>query len=529
MSRKVLISIDDFTGGLNVFDKPHQVRKNQSPKIENAVFSQKGAIRKRYGYDRICKVAEEKGGMRGMIPYIKMPTEGGTGEIERKIVVVHKGKVFSWDAEKTEFLGIGELEESENITRGLIYDNELILGDGNDETKKWDGDESVSSLETFGAPKSNCFLVFSEIFLARDSENPSVLKYADPADITQWNPSTTNNAGFIAPENNNGEMVKGLAKFQNKLICFKETGKFAFPLQFDDENALIGFSASEFDDGNDGCRSPYSILNTHNALFFLGQEGFESYGMAENYPDRRASKDLSFAIQNLLESIRFEEEERISSAKWENKYLVSCPLNNDKKNNTVLFYDSFYTAWGKWDIPMQDMHPFVYKGKKELFFTSSVSPTLCKLNTKYIDDWNEENDGGNTPIHFVYETPELEVDNTNRIDIVRIEGYMTIPSETEVFLVNEKEEFRRIITRKDVIQEMNNSDGVGGFTVGEQSVSGTDEIAMKKFVKIIQFPSTMNESRWFQLRIENKDFNAGVEINKIEFLGEKKANSLKRK
>ena len=542
MARQRILIIEDFTGGLNLFDREHQLQINQSPYTLNAVFNKKGGIKKRFGFDRVAEIPDAKGGMRGLVKFVKLPTEEDDEVIiKRKLVCVHNNFFYYWEEKnniddeifikKNE---IGSAGNNNNIARGVIYDNKCIIGDGVNETKIWNGEDD-KDFELLNSIKSNCFLVFNEILLARDSQHPAVVKYPDPADITNWIPAVNNNAGFLAPEANNGEKIKGLAKFQNKLFIFKETGKFSAPLHFDSENAIIGFSTVEFDDGDDGAKAPYSILNVNNSLFFLGENGFSSYGMQENFPDRRASKNFSFTIQELLDTISTESEEKISSLKYKNKYFVSLPLNGDKKNNTLLYFDNFYNSWGLWDIAVQDFAIMQYKGKNELFFTSSTEPTLNKLNNKYIDDFSKNatnGDGRNRAIHFIYETPQLSFDKVNRIDVVRIEGFITSSQKTKVTIITENNESDCYIKEEDILKntKKRRKNTVGGFSVGQKNVGGeqTGE-DMHQFIKIIQVKSNQNENNFLKIRIENNEIGEGIEIKKIEILGEKKTNSLKKK
>ena len=84
------IVINDFSGGLNTRDKPHQLAINQCAILQNFDIIGKGAIQSRYGYDIVSTGGSSSKGVRGLAYYQRTRTTN-----EKFLCIFNNGALYT--------------------------------------------------------------------------------------------------------------------------------------------------------------------------------------------------------------------------------------------------------------------------------------------------------------------------------------------------------------------------------------------------------------------------------------------------
>jgi len=152
---------------------------------------------------------------------------------------------------------------------------------------------------------------------------------------------TISTGNFIDIDENDGDKITGLAKWQDLLVIFKE--RSIYQLSFDASNLPV---ISTIIKGR-GCVSHRSIDNVENDVFFLSREGVYVLGNEPNYFNTIRTNELSSRIHEELANIAKDNYDKCAGIFWDSKYILSVPITGSA-NNAMFTYDRRHQAWSKW-------------------------------------------------------------------------------------------------------------------------------------------------------------------------------------
>jgi len=99
-----------------------------------------------------------------------------------------------------------------------------------------------------------------------------------------------------------------------------------------------------------GCLSHGSIAQVGEDLFYLSRTGVRS--IRRTMEENMVASDigiLSYPIQNVIDSINWEEAEKATAIFWRGRYLLSVPTGSSTKNDTTIVYNTNTQSWmGVW-------------------------------------------------------------------------------------------------------------------------------------------------------------------------------------
>lgn len=150
-------------------------------------------------------------------------------------------------------------------------------------------------------------------------------------------------ANIIDISKDDGDKITGLAKFQEKLIVFKE--RSIYQLTFD---ASTGAPTVIQLNGSVGCVSHRSIENVENDVYFLSRGGYYTLGNEANYQTIIRTNELSVRIHPVIETITPANLPNTCSIYSGFVFYSSISTGGTTTNNATLTYDRRFGAWSKW-------------------------------------------------------------------------------------------------------------------------------------------------------------------------------------
>lgn len=533
-NKRFQIVVDDFSGGTNSIDNPLSLKTNEfTAETKNFDIVGRGFIQKRYGFDVVSSGGS--GGIRGLLPFYK---SDGTKQL---LIFSANGKLYTITPSSNSWVDRGTaFTDNGSRVNGDIFNDLAIFGNGNSAVKKWTG----STLADLGGtpPQGNIFRSASHVFfISGVAASPSVLYWSDKDNPEVWSGGIS---GFTPIAIGNGQRIKNISIHSDQITVFKDKEKYGLQETFDENSATAGFAVKEVVDSSDGAVSGNSVQSTWNGLIFLGRRGFQKYGQAEGYPDRRVPESLSFLVSSrdptspkiTFKDINLQYADKATSLFWGNKYYCAAPTNKSTLNNAVFvinktFPNNPFVIWDGMNI--SDFCIFEDgNGIEEVYFSSETEGTIYKMNQKFIDSYDETS--GGAAIEAIYRTKTFVPSNKNIFRRIFIEGAMTKPCiiDLKVFVGSESGFFSETFQITDTfIHWFPTSFGVIGDTVVGQTTIGGEvgsnpDAPMFSFFAEISLPENVNTGRQIYLQIESANIGEGIRIDNIVIEGEYEDSSV---
>ena len=236
----------DFTGGENRQILPEFLKPNQCLIALNMVMTGEGVLETRRGKSAVFTTPLGAGAITSVHRYAK---ESGT----TYLVVQFGTKLYQYAYDgSTQFLTPTELANSLNAAkfRSVVWKDKLILTNGSDDVKVWDG-------TTFGdlagsPPKSKYIKVYGSRLRLVDVANPNVIRSSELEDPETWPVLEA-----IKVRDGDGDIITGISPQDGGLIITKN--RSVWPLYgTNKDNYRIPESPLS---NSIGCVAPDSLLD----------------------------------------------------------------------------------------------------------------------------------------------------------------------------------------------------------------------------------------------------------------------------
>jgi hypothetical protein len=190
-------------------------------------------------------------------------------------------------------------------------------------------------------------------------------------------------ANIIDIAKDDGDKITGLAKFQEKLIIFKE--RSIWSMIFDTTGAPTVTQMS----GSVGCVSHRSIDNVENDIFFLSRNGYYTLGNEQNYVGTIIrTNELSARIHPVIETITPINLPNTVSIFTGYVFYSSVSIGGTGTNNVTLIYDRRYGAWSTWSgVSANAFTEFIDSNNaRHLYYAADDTNQVYEIDTGYTDD-----------------------------------------------------------------------------------------------------------------------------------------------
>lgn len=236
---------------------------------------------------------------------------------------------------------------------------------------------------TGGQKGSMIIYAMGRLFVSGDSANPSRLYYSGAGtQIEDF--STAYAGGWVDVSKNDGDVITGIAYYQNVVVVFKRRSiwKFSF--------TTAGLPQLELITNEVGCESHRTVRVVNNDLWFLskkdGRASVISLGNVNGYFNalRTIERSLKISTGSYLDSSNLAQLSNACAYYFRNLYILSVAHGSSSTNNRCYVWDTRFNAWvGYWDNINANAF-FTYNddnGNEDLYYCSETTGYVVKMFT----------------------------------------------------------------------------------------------------------------------------------------------------
>jgi len=368
-----------FGGGLNLRDKADSVDLAQCVDARDVLFTDRGAIEQRPGYDNLTAALANR--VASLEPFY---TTGGTKQL------------MAGCGTRLETLSTaGAVVDSETGLTSAVWDftrfgkpnaEVAYAGNGTDTLRKWNGSEwsaptaTVNGEAAKAMPKAGSICVWpsggNRLVATRFStttggpggatSSPDHVWFSDPGNPEAWHTTEPEeNDAQLYP--GNGEAIQACIAWKEFVFVFKETSFFVFYSVGGAEGSPV-FNFRPIDAGV-GMVSPRAVVAHSTGIYFMARNGV--YRTTGQEPE---------LISSLVEPIFSGEASpfytggtlahgsitNCAMGTWEERIYLAFPTA--EANNRVLVYDPRFEWWSLLAIPASCLATFRVGSTEELVF-----------------------------------------------------------------------------------------------------------------------------------------------------------------
>lgn len=274
------------------------------------------------------------------------------------MVAVSNGHLYEWNETSwTEFSAYTAVNATGQVCFAQLVNN-LFITDGSSHLFMWDG-TTLTDLGTGSAtqPPVAQFLISDgfRLWAGNLAGVPDGLACSNLLDGTTWSSEFFQ----IRVGSGDGDYITGLiAWVNNQIVVFKRSSIWivtADPSTTGDgiDGPGLGNATVQKVSDTIGCVSHRSIAIVGNDVWFLSDFGILSVGrvLAQNLQGQ-VNPPITLPVQDIIDRINWSYASAAAAVFWNNRYLLSLPLDSDTSPSTVLVYHilqgGFSGTWTNW-------------------------------------------------------------------------------------------------------------------------------------------------------------------------------------
>lgn len=324
-----------FVGGQVSFTRPHLIGPTQAAQLVNIDIAQNGIARTRRGIRVITEVLNFQ--PIQAICFYDVP-------ILERLIVVAGNELFEYDLDADVWSGANPITADTSnvdypvdVVQGI---DTIYVGVGGEGVYKWVG---VLQLIPDAPPGSLLLWFTNRLFIAGIPDVPDQLDASDFLDAESWN-SSTQSIRIGAGE---GDPIIALAPWiGNRLVVLKRGSIWLVDAE---PTAPMGEWTVELVHRRIGCVAKRTVVQVGQDIWFLSDSGVRSLAKTVGTDLNAVGPSLSFPIQDLIDRINFNYIEKATAIFWNNRYLLSVPLDSSTYPNYVIVYNTDTQSWsGYW-------------------------------------------------------------------------------------------------------------------------------------------------------------------------------------
>jgi len=239
-----------------------------------------------------------------------------------------------------------------------------------------------------GGQKGTYLLEFKgSILVAGDSTNPSRVHFSAGADKVDSFLISDGGGWIDVSKNSEDGKIKGLGKFQDQAVIFKERSIWGFNYS----SAIIP-TLTNIINGT-GTLSHQSITNVENDLFFLGRKaggGPAIYvlGNEPNYFSVLRTNELSSRIRDDLASLNISQAGLANGVYFDGKYILFFADGSDTQGSDAVVYDRERLGFSMWQSVYAKSSVIWYDSNEAEYFLwgDSNDGRVTQMSTNLADD-----------------------------------------------------------------------------------------------------------------------------------------------
>ena len=372
--------IKNFAGGINQSLDDSELSTNQSRNAQNVDVAT-GTLKTISGYSKYISLSAPAGITRLMKFY---KTNTTTGAVTSYLIAATATAIYYWNGTLWATLGTGFSSGDWDYLNYQINDVDvIIMGDGTDVMKKWDG----TTFSSLGGtpPVAKSIAIHSERLWATGVKAfPNTVYYSDDLNPENWT-GGEDAAGEIYLPTWDGGVCIGVSNIFSDLVIFKTNnilrvvGTYPSVYEVKQVYSSVGAIAEK------------TIVQTSDRAFFLSKDGLYYYNGVSAYTllgDK--AKDIIINRTYAKSAV---------SIIHKQKLYCAFPEGDSTTNNAMFVYDLLNSTFIIWrGISAVDFMEY----NDELLFTNATGYVY------HIDDNATSFDG--TSINAFWETPWQDLD-----------------------------------------------------------------------------------------------------------------------
>jgi hypothetical protein len=333
---------DDFSGGLNVYDGPYQVKPNEARDVRNLQTTNRGALRKRDGSQIFAALAQQPLSLYGAMAPRYLIVAGSTFlySIDAAKAVIQiasgltAGRRWQWVTAPTTG-GQGPLYGTNGAE--LRYTNGTLAGTG-----AWTASAGTLPVGQYVAYLNNrVFMAGMASYTTADPANTvAASNIATPRDWTQG----TNQGWAVMLDPGDGDAITGFAGSGMQLTVFK--GRKIFTVY--DLNSGANRRLTD----KTGAVAPRSIIETPYGTFFLS----DNQGVCR--VNGQSVERVSDKIMPVFARTPVAMRSQAVAAYHQDHLYLSISTSSGTVNDTLLDFDLKTNSWWVHSLACQDFAPW---------------------------------------------------------------------------------------------------------------------------------------------------------------------------
>ena len=331
-----------FVGGQVSFTRPHLIQETQAELLVNIDIAQNGIARTRRGTeDRGSAIVAGKV-VQGLAYY-------DSSSLEYLIACVDR-QMYRWDgAAWLPFSSYIAANDTAAVEMAVGI-NTLYLTDGIGNVHSWDGTTLVDLGSGLSSQPPVCkyLLWFTNRLFAAGIANGDELYASDFLDGSTWD-SSFQSIRIGAGE---GDPITALCGWIDDRIVVGKRGSIwvvhADPLSSGGSGSMAEWTVTLVH-RRIGCVAHRTMVQVGQDVWFLSDTGVRSVGKTAGTDLNAVGPALSYPVQDVIDRINWSHADSSCAVFWNNRYLLSIPLDDATSPNYVLVYNTDTASWsGYW-------------------------------------------------------------------------------------------------------------------------------------------------------------------------------------
>tara|TARA_R100001463_G_scaffold9938_6_gene29590 strand:- start:7559 stop:9139 length:1581 start_codon:yes stop_codon:yes gene_type:complete len=331
-----------FLGGQVSDVRPNLLNKNQFTDGKNVDVNTFGTVVTRKGTTKFPSTAHSTA-IQGLAYY-----DDPVGARER-LICASDGKLWRCDSDEsswTQLTGAKNTVHATNQVDLVQMVDKMFVADGANKMRMITSDATSTVPSEHGLEFSGITLHTNRLFGFGVPNQPQDAIYASAIiDGTTWD--TTNDQIRIG--GHSGDPIIALQSWANfNLIVFKE--RSVFLVNTNPQLLVSSFWEVKQISDRFGCAAKRSVAEVGGDVFYLSRFGVMSIGQVLNGAQTIVEpQPISTAIGNFIERINWNVADKACAKFWNNRYLLSVPIDGATTNNYTLVYNTVTQSWsGYW-------------------------------------------------------------------------------------------------------------------------------------------------------------------------------------
>ena len=410
------LRINDFSKGMNSFDRSDLIEPSQGASMVNVVINRFGRLTKRKGQN-LFNADVGSTAFRGLGRFDPDRTTSYMVAASGTDVIASLSNETTW-----RFLNAASQLTAGKDTEFVQANDLLFVLNGFDNTSFWTGSTFQTADVYPSSPPSATTGAWlrNYLFLGGATTETDWVYFSNNLD-----PLTFDASDIIKINTGDGQAIQRLIPYRlNELIVYKERSIFVLDIE---GATLSGWTVQPISKVI-GTPAPRSVVSLGNDQWFLSSEPVAIRSLQRTEFDKILVDIVSKPIQDIFEgtntfgfSLNKTHMSKACAILFDNKYIIAIPTGTSTVNNTVLVFD-FLT--GGWYI-IKGWYPSSWiEFNNRLFYTDANDGSVLEVFTGTIGDYAEGPETrtyGSEPtigIEFVYVTKSLDFDKPENFKIL---------------------------------------------------------------------------------------------------------------